>query len=146
MNLYPKAMNAVAVMVIAIGISVATLPRAADEEIDTVPATNTALGWLAMVDAGRYGQSWEAAAQYFRDNVTQSQWEVMLAQTRGKVGNMMARKVTSVHYARDLPSAPPGEYVVIQYSTRFENGLFTETVTPMKEKDGSWKVSGYYIK
>jgi len=146
MNPYVKAMNPVALMVIAIGISVATLPRAADEEIDTVPATNTALGWLAMVDAGRYGQSWEAAAQYFRDNVTQPQWEVMLAQTRGKVGNMMARKVTSVHYARDLPNAPPGEYVEIQYTTRFENGLFTETVTPMKEKDGSWKVSGYYIK
>ena len=35
---------------------------------------------------------------------------------------------------------------MIQYDTRFENGLFTETVTPMKEKDGSWKVSGYYIK
>ena len=146
MNPYVKAMNPVALMVIAIGISVATLPRAADEEIDTVPATNTALGWLAMVDSGRYGQSWETAAQYFRDSVTQPQWEVMLAQTRGKVGNMMARKVTSVQYARDLPNAPPGEYVVIQYATRFEHGLFTETVTPMKEKDGSWKVSGYYIK
>ena len=146
MKLCPKTMNPVALMVIAIGISVATLPRAADEEIDTVPATNAALGWLAMVDAGRYGQSWEAAAQYFRDSITRPQWEAKLAQSRGKMGNVMLRKVTGVRYARELPQAPAGEYVVVQYSTRFESGLFTETVVPMKEKDGSWKVSGYLIR
>ena len=133
-------------MIIAVGISVATLPRAADEQIDTVPATNAALTWLAIVDSGHYGQSWTAAAEVFRNALEQSKWESMVASVRGKVGNMQARKVTSVQYARDLPNAPPGEYVVIQYLTRFENGQFTETVTPMKEKDGSWKVSGYYIK
>jgi hypothetical protein len=146
MEFCKQTMKPVALMVIAIGIAVATLPRAADEQIDTVPATNAALGWLSLVDAGNYGQSWQAAAQYFRDNITQSEWESTLVQGRGKLGHVQARKATSVQYARDLPKAPPGEYVVIQYSTRFENGLHTETVTPMKEKDGSWKVSGYYIK
>jgi hypothetical protein len=146
MEFRPKRVKPVALMVIALGIAVATLPRAAEEEIDTVPATNVALGWVTTVDAGRYGQSWDEAAQYFRDNITRPQWEVMLAQGRGKLGNVMLRKVVSVQFARELPKAPPGEYVVIQYSTRFENGLFTETVTPMKQKDGSWKVSGYYIK
>jgi hypothetical protein len=37
--------------------------------------------------------------------------------------------------------------VVIQFDTRFENRpLSMETVTPMREKDGSWKVSGYFIR
>jgi hypothetical protein len=146
MEFCSKTMRPVALMAVAIGIAVATLPKAADEQIDTVPATNAALAWLAVVDAGKYGESWQTAAEYFRDNITQSRWETLLADARGKLGHVQARKATSVQYARDLPKAPPGEYVMIQYTTRFENGLHTETVTPMKEKDGSWKVSGYQIK
>jgi ribosomal protein S17E len=40
-----------------------------------------------------------------------------------------------------------GEYVVIQFETSFENKkTAVETVTPMMDKDGIWRVSGYYIK
>ncbi|HEY2629696.1 MAG TPA: DUF4019 domain-containing protein [Usitatibacter sp.] len=133
-------------MILAVGIAVATMPRAADEEIDTVPATNAARTWLAVVDAGHYADSWEMASEVFRAGVTRPQWEMMAAPVRSKVGNLVQRKVSSVKYMHDLPGAPAGEYVVIQYNTRFENGAFTETVTPMKQADGSWKVSGYYIK
>jgi Protein of unknown function (DUF4019) len=141
-----KAMKPMLLMIVTLGIAVATLPRAAEEDIDTVPATDAARAWLTIVDGGRYGESWQAAAEVFRNGVPQAQWETMVASVRGKVGNLMLRKPLSVKYARDLPNAPHGEYVVIQYTTRFENGLFTETVTPMKQTDGSWKVSGYYIK
>ena len=37
--------------------------------------------------------------------------------------------------------------MVIQYETSFERKKHgTETVTPMKDRDGEWRVSGYYIK
>jgi ribosomal protein S17E len=37
--------------------------------------------------------------------------------------------------------------VVIQFKTSFEhNPDAVETVTPMKDSDGQWRVSGYYIK
>ena len=46
-----------------------------------------------------------------------------------------------------LPGAPDGEYVVLQFDTSFANKKeAVETVTPMLDKDGKWKVSGYYIK
>ena len=46
-----------------------------------------------------------------------------------------------------LPGAPDGKYVIIQFDTSFEHKKSTvETVTPMQEADGSWKVSGYFIK
>ena len=141
-----KAIKPVLLMIVALGVAVATMPRAAEEEIDTIPATDAARAWLAVVDAGRYGESWKMSAEVFRNALPQSQWETMVASVRGKVGNVVLRKPLSVKYARDLPSAPPGEYVVIQYTTRFDTGIFTETVTPMKQPDGSWKVSGYYIK
>ena len=37
--------------------------------------------------------------------------------------------------------------MVIQFDAQFENkAAAIETVTPMKDKDGTWRVSGYYIK
>ncbi len=46
-----------------------------------------------------------------------------------------------------LPGAPDGEYVVISYETSFTNKKSAiETVTPMLDKDGKWRVSGYFIK
>jgi hypothetical protein len=46
-----------------------------------------------------------------------------------------------------MPGAPDGEYVVIQYQTTFEHkNSAVETVTPMLDNDGQWRVSGYYIR
>ena len=43
--------------------------------------------------------------------------------------------------------APDGEYVVIQFSASFAHKKSAlETITPMLEKDGKWRVSGYYMK
>jgi hypothetical protein len=45
------------------------------------------------------------------------------------------------------PGAPDGKYVVIRYETSFRNKkAATETVTPMLDADGRWRVSGYFIK
>ena len=115
--------------------------------LDTTPAMNVAETWLTSVDAGRYAESWDDAAAYFRGAVPKAQWETTLAQVRGPLGVAISRKVRSAAYTRSLPGAPEGEYVVIQYDTRFENRpLSVETVTPMREKDGRWKVAGYHIR
>jgi hypothetical protein len=47
----------------------------------------------------------------------------------------------------ELPGAPDGEYVVFQFDTQFEHKrAAVETVTPMRDPDGSWRVSGYFIR
>jgi hypothetical protein len=66
---------------------------------------------------------------------------------RKPLGKTLSRKITSAKYTTTLPGAPDGEYVVIQYQTSFKNKLSAvETVTPMLDKNGDWRVSGYYIK
>jgi len=46
-----------------------------------------------------------------------------------------------------LPGAPDGQYVLIQFNASFEQKAHAvETVTPMLERDGTWKVSGYFIR
>jgi hypothetical protein len=102
--------------------------------------------WLKLVDSGGYAESWNTAAEYFKINIKQDQWEQAMKGMREPLGKMINRTVKSTRYATSVPGAPDGEYVVIQYQSTFENKKWTiETITPKLEKDGTWKVSGYYI-
>jgi hypothetical protein len=106
-----------------------TLPLAQAQDAEKVAsAESAALKWLTLTDAGEYARSWDANA-------------------RQPLGGVVSRKLKSAKYTRSLPGAPEGEYVVIQYEAHFEHkdGAI-ETVTPLLDKDGSWKVSGYFIR
>jgi hypothetical protein len=111
-------------------------------------AAITASGvWLSLVDEENYAESWDQAAALFKAAVTKDQWQTMVKAVRAPLGKVVARKLKSKQYTKTLPGAPDGEYVVIQYETTFEkNQSAIETITPMLDKDGKWRVSGYYIK
>jgi len=103
--------------------------------------------WLSLVDARKYDQSWKEAAEYFKTAVSQDKWRQSLRAVRNPLGKLISRKVRTQVYKTSLPGAPDGEYVVIQFETSFENKkAAVETITPMLDKDGVWRVSGYYIK
>lgn len=106
-----------------------------------------AKSWLALTDSAKYGQSWDDAASFFKRAVTKADWEKSIRGVRSPLGAMKARKVKSATFTRTLPGAPDGEYVVIQFESQFENkAAAIETVTPMHDKDGAWRVSGYFLK
>lgn len=128
-------------------VSAAALSAGAANEEAIAKATAAAQSWLALTDSGNGAKSWQNAASLFQAGVPQGRWEQSLAAARGPLGALKGRTVSSARYSRTLPGAPDGEYVVIQFSSQFANKASAiETVTPMREKDGSWKVSGYYIK
>jgi hypothetical protein len=109
-------------------------------------AVESASEWLELVDNGQYERSWQEAAGYFRSAVSQEGWEQNIGAVRKPLGAVVSRKVKSKTYATSLPGAPDGEYVVIQYETVFDNKQASvETVTPMRDSDGTWRVSGYYV-
>lgn len=121
------------------------LAVAQDAEKETA-AVAAAEKWLSSVDAGNYEQSWNEAAEPFRNAVPKDNWVNSLTAGRAPLGKALSRNVSSSIYQTSLPGAPDGEYVVIQFQSAFENkNSATETVTPMMEKDGSWRVSGYFI-
>jgi hypothetical protein len=110
-------------------------------------AQEIADAWLQLVDVGEYEKSWDDAADYFKGAISKEDWKKSLEAGRKPLGKIVSRTVTSAKYSTSLPGAPDGEYVVIQYEASFENKQSAvETVTPMKDKDGEWRVSGYYIK
>ena len=110
-------------------------------------AQQSAEAWLDLVDEGRYDESWEEAASLVKTAVTKDDWGRGIASARRPLGKLVSRIVKSRTYAETLPGAPDGRYVVIQYETTFENKKSAvETITPMMDSDGRWRVSGYYIK
>ena len=133
------------VLVMAAGLSLMLAAGAAAGDREEA-ARKAAVGWLTIVDGGRYGESWNEAAEFFRKTVTRPQWEESLKKARTPLGKAFSRKLRSATFLRSLPGAPPGEYVVVEYETDFEHHSgAVERVTPMKDPDGTWRVAGYYI-
>ncbi len=144
-----RNLSIVSALVVFVGL-VSTgglLAESTAEKTAVEAAQLAAQSWLAVVDSGKYTESWSQASELFKKSVTVEQWENALHSVRGSLGKFQSRRVTSAQYTKALPGAPDGEYVVIQYESAFENKkAATETVTPMKDKDGQWRVSGYFIK
>jgi len=103
--------------------------------------------WLGLVDAKQYKESWVEAAPFFKDRITENDWVKMISLARGPFGEVKSRELKAAKFATSLPGAPDGEYVVIQFKTSFANKADAiETITPMKDDKGVWRVSGYFIK
>jgi hypothetical protein len=110
-------------------------------------AEHSADAWLGLVDSGKYAESWQQASSVFKAHIGKDDWQKMMQATRDPLGKVSSRKLKNATYTKTLPGAPDGEYVVIQYETSFEHKQSAvETITPMLDKDGQWRVSGYFIK
>ncbi|MFQ5747239.1 MAG: DUF4019 domain-containing protein [Gemmatimonadota bacterium] len=122
-------------------------PAPAPDEGPEAQAERAALAWLELVDAGAYAESWREAAGTFRTFVEAAAWDRQLTAVRSALGACRERRRTAARYATELPGAPDGEYVVLEFASSFENkASAVETVTPMREEDGQWRVSGYFIR
>ncbi len=132
------------VLVAVVGFCGCSSPSNPQAEAKAVPAAEA---WLSLVDGQQYGESWEEAAQFFKGAVQKEQWNQTMQSMRKPFGKNLSRELLSKQYHTALPGAPDGEYVVIQFQASFENKkTAVETITPMLDKDGQWRVSGYFIK
>jgi hypothetical protein len=124
-------------------------PPTHDAEVpaDTRAAEEAARAWLALVDDGRTDESWADATALFRQAVTKAQWADQVAGVRTALGKVLKRELRAAVPRKSLPGAPDGDYVVLQFDTTFEHKLAgVETVTPMRDPDGRWRVSGYLVR
>ena len=137
-----RVLTAIAVLV----WTVLCLPASAAEGPEKA-AQAAGEAWLTIVDADNYAESWKQASSFFKQQVSVQQWESAMRSVRAQTGRLATRKFKSAQYTKTLPGAPDGEYVVIQYDSAFEKAKsVTETLTPMKDKDGTWRVAGYFVK
>jgi hypothetical protein len=109
-------------------------------------AKAAALAWLKLVDEEKYEDSWKEAASFFQTRITAAVWAEKMSAGRRPLGKPDSREFKEAKFTHELPRAPKGDYWVIQFATSFEGTLTVETLTPMLDKDGKWRVSGYFIK
>ena len=120
-------------------------------------AQAAAESWLKLVDGGDYSASWDQAATVFKGAVKQTDWGEMAQGVRNILGKLVSRRLKSREYTEKAPTTRviggkvytwgAGKYVIIQYDAVFANkASAVETVTPMADADGVWRVSGYSIR
>jgi Protein of unknown function (DUF4019) len=140
---FPRIVVALAMAASALFCSVA---RAQDADA-IAQARAAASSWLVLVDTARYSASWEQSADLFKASIGQAAWGSAVQAARAPLGPLRSRELKSSMYTRTLPGEPDGEYVVITYVSQFQNRANAiEIVTPLRGKDGVWRVSGYFVK
>ncbi len=137
-------------------LMVAGVAFASDKPEDAAQAA--AESWLKAVDAGNYTGSWDQAAATLKAAVKQAEWAQMLGGQRTPLGRVVSRRLKSRQLTDKAPTTrvvggkvytfgQRGKFVIIEYDTVFANKPSAiETVTPMADPDGAWRVSGYSVR
>lgn len=138
------------VMSLILGIAALALqPQSASPPtrapISATPAQAEVVGsarnWLAMVDAGRWAESWRATGQSFRSMNTVEAWAQASEEGRVPLGAVVSRADLS----REAVPAPPHGLQMVKFRTSFANRPnATETLTLTREAQ-TWRVVGYVI-
>jgi DNA-binding CsgD family transcriptional regulator len=108
-------------------------------------AVKSAREWVAVVDAQKWEQSWQAAGTLFKSQVTAANWAAAVQPVRQPLGTVLKRELQSAAEHSSLPGAPAGEYVIVEFNTSFAKKEAVETVVLARENAG-WKVVGYFIR
>lgn len=139
-----KPFTQVCLAVVVVSVLLSCSPA---NDANVKAATFAAEDWLVLVDSGRYGESWDHASALFQQKLSRERWEDTMGGGRSPFGAVVSRQLKSATYGTDLPTAPGVKYVAIQYRTKFANSpTLTETITPVQEPNGQWRVAGYFVK
>lgn len=108
-------------------------------------ATVAAMVFLQLVDAGKYAESWELAADLMKEKVTRQEWVEKLTKARVLSGALIKRSEKDVSYSTSAQDSPEGEYITLTFDSKYQHAeSVSEYVTMMLEGD-RWRVAGYFI-
>jgi hypothetical protein len=146
--LLPKHLRIHAVLIVAclamILIPLYTHNKKPDDQ-KLEQAQPVAAEFLALVDDGKYAESWQSLAPLVRDKVKQQEWIEKLDKARSRSGGVVQRAQKSTRSVTALKDSPEGEYIIISYESDFQKAEdVSEYVAVMRDGD-SWKVAGYSI-
>ena len=117
-----------------------------EEQVDQEGLT-ALQAWLPLMDAGRYAESWDAAGERFRHAGSRGEWVEKSEKIRRPLGEVISRTFTSTQQTKVFPGMPDGSYWLAELDSTFP-GLksASETVVFAREKDGRWRMIGYWIR
>ncbi len=139
-----KSTAALVLLTVLALLPVCTLSQAA---VGQSAATVADEHWLALMDAAQYDGAWKTSAPVMQNALTEPQFAKAMAGARDPLGIVERRTLKDSQATEHLPGAPDGHYVVSRYTTNFahkSDGV--ETVVASQSDDGTWHVSGYFIR
>lgn len=137
------AVGGLAMSLLLATLFVLSAPQATPTQAAALPETDAsraARGWLALVDAAKWRESWAAAGRSFRAVNSVERWRQASERARVPLGGVVSRTLVGDD---DTPSPPHG-YQVVRFRTAFATRTATETLSLDRERSG-WRVVGIYI-
>jgi hypothetical protein len=108
-------------------------------------ALRAADAWLKLKDQEKYDQCWEQSSAFSKKSVSKEDVVKLQKELLKKMGKVQSRARVTRQFETALPGAPAGEYVFIEYQAKYSILKDTvETVIPMLDKDGQWRVASYH--
>jgi TonB family protein len=104
--------------------------------------------WLKLRDEGKTSESWEAAAQGLKAQVSKDLWErrqrSYAEQAKERGGPIKSRKLKKATFVKSLRGMRDQKGVVLEYEGTLEkSGSVSETVVLVLEQDQVWRVAMY---
>ncbi len=126
---------------LTVGAMLAAAGNAATEE-----PTSSAWQWLALLDHGKYADSYAEGSAIFRARISERSWESKAQIFRDAVGTIVWRDVEAVSSISDPPLLPTGQYAVVHYKSRFSDKKEYQESVILVLENGLWRVAIYDIK
>jgi DNA-binding CsgD family transcriptional regulator len=114
-------------------------PQATTPTESTV--TNTARDWLALVDAGRWADSYAGTTATFRTQNTVEAWRAASEKVRVPLGPVQSRTLLD---EQDTP-APPNGYRTVRFRTDFARKRGVIETLSLEQDGKAWRIAGIYI-
>ena len=109
-------------------------------------AQSAAESWLALVDAGKSVESWQALAAPAHQAIGEWRWNIGFNLSQRKFGSFNTRKLRSARFSTRSPSGRPGEFVFLEFeSISAKRGAVVEKLAMIHEADGRWRVVTYAV-
>jgi len=142
-----KALLALSLILVATLTSVAqTVP---DKVVKPDPqAIAAAAQWLAIVDSGRYAQSYWALTARIRagGQTGEQEWVSFLKARRAPLGRPISRALYRARFNTTIPVGPDGRYEFLDYKTKFQRKAQGLEIVTLTKETGQWEMSGYHFK
>ena len=127
------------------------LGLAAAQDVEPSDMVRGGLQAIQMVDQAKAGELWDGAAAGARKRVKRAEFISQVAKAREPLGAAQQRTWVSVNrqVANDADAELAGQYVSVEYETRFANKpttLVRELVSFRLDRDGVWRFSGYVLR
>ena len=131
-------------------LALTTLPQVAAPTVHASPAAATAIDpaieatarrWLALVDQGRWDESWAATGSAFRALNTSAIWATASERARAPLGAVRSRTLLT----HDGVPAPPEGYEMLKFRTDFANRRGAVETISLAREGGGWRVVGIWI-